>query len=143
MPSDSTRSARLAVVALGAASALVSTAFVLVLVLRLDALFFTLAEPLFSAPHPPHAMSDDTRMAQCILWGLFGGWGVAMAWAFARVPTVAVRELSRATMGGLVVWYVLDSGGCLLSNAPGNAAFNTVYMIAITIPLIRLMRRET
>lgn len=141
MTLDPTRRWRRWILALSIPATLTSIAFVLILVLRADALFFASADRLFTGAHPPHPMSDDTRMAQCILWGLFGGWSVTIAWTYARVPSAAIGEVSRALLGGLVVWYVLDSGGCILSGAAWNAAINTVYMVAITIPLVALVRR--
>jgi hypothetical protein len=122
--------------------ALGSTAFVAILVLRADAIFFAISEPLFVAPHPPHPMSADTRMANCIAFGLFAGWSVSIAWSYAAMPAAAIRTVSRALLAGLAVWFVLDSGGCILSGAPWNAAANSVYLVAMTIPLVALLRAK-
>src|SRR5690606_18198742 len=96
---------RLLIIAVNAMCAIWASAGVALLVLRADAIFFAMLEPLFLGPHPPHAMSDDTRMSQCIALGLFAGWAVTMAWTYATVPSIAIREISRALGGGLAVWY--------------------------------------
>ncbi len=136
------RAARRWIVGVSAVSALSSTAMVLVLVLRADAVFFAMAEPLFTGAHPPHPMSADTRMAQCIGFGLFAGWSVSMAWTFASVPSSAMRPVARALLIGLTVWFVLDSGGCILSGAGWNAVPNAIYFVAMALPLSGLLRAE-
>lgn len=128
------------VIAVAGLSALVSIAFVAILLARADASFLAINEPLFVGTHPSHALSDDTRMAQCIGFGLFGGWSVTIAWAYAIVPTNALRPMSKALLGGTVVWYGLDSIGSIASHAPWNAALNTVYFVAMVVPLVAIIR---
>lgn len=141
MERDPTTFWRRWIIAVSALATLGSVIAVIILVVRADSLFLAGMEPLFVEPHPAHPLSDDTRMAQCILFGLFGGWSVTMAWTFATIPRSAIVPVSRALLGGLVVWYVLDSAGSILSGAAWNAASNTVYMVLITIPLVALLRR--
>lgn len=140
LPTDATRRWRLLIIVVNVVCAIWAAWGVSLLVLRADATFFAMLEPLFLGPHPAHPMSDDTRMSQCIGLGLFAGWAVTMAWTYAIVPSIAIREVSRALGGGLVVWYVLDSGGCILSGAGLNVVGNTAYAVVMAIALVALRR---
>jgi hypothetical protein len=137
---DETKLWRRWVIAIGGLNALLSVFFLALLVAHADESFLAINEPLFVGAHPAHALSDDTRMAQSIGFGLFGGWSVAIAWTYAIVPASALGPVSKALLGGTVVWYALDSVGSIVSHAPWNAALNTVYFVLIVIPLVALIR---
>jgi len=56
------------------------------------------------------------------------------------VPAIRKGDTSitRTTMLAMVVWYVIDSTGSVVSGVSSNVFFNSIYLVLVLIPLIRI-----
>ena len=56
------------------------------------------------------------------------------------VPAIkkADTAITRTTMLAMVVWYVIDSTGSVASGVSSNVFFNTIYLVLVLTPLIRI-----
>ena len=56
------------------------------------------------------------------------------------VPAIkkADTSVTRTTILAMVVWYVIDSTGSVASGVSSNVFFNTIYLVLVLIPLIRI-----
>lgn len=84
--------------------------------------------------------APETRLMNAIGGGVMAGWGV-MLWMLAtrlypREPALATQLI----VTGIVVWFVIDSTGSVLSGAPLNALFNTSFLLIFCVPLWRAAR---
>jgi len=48
------------------------------------------------------------------------------------------RKTVRVTIWAFVGWYIIDSAGSVASGVASNAVFNTLFLIAILVPLMAL-----
>lgn len=56
------------------------------------------------------------------------------------VPAIkrADTSITRTTILAMVVWYVIDSTGSVASGVSSNVFFNSIYLVLVLIPLIRI-----
>ncbi len=52
------------------------------------------------------------------------------------------RKTVRVTIWAFVGWYIVDSAGSAASGVPSNVFFNTLFLIAILVPLLALRYDE-
>lgn len=99
---------------------------------------------LFDWTGPPHeeTLSRDARWFGAIFSGLSVGFGAAFTFIIApllTLPSLQARKIGKH--GGLISafgWYVVDSAGSFAAGVPSNVVLNTIFLIALTLPLFLL-----
>ncbi len=81
--------------------------------------------------------APETRLIGAIGGGVMTGWGL-MLWMlstrlYPREPALA-RQL---IITSIVVWFIVDSAGSIMSGAPLNALFNVSFLLIFCVPLWR------
>ena len=89
----------------------------------------------------PAFFAADTRAVNAVLGGTMVGWGVLM-YLFATPEQMKHNPaLPRMMMVALGAWFVVDSGGSLLAELPGNIVLNVAFMGLFVPPLVAIQRR--
>lgn len=89
------------------------------------------------------ASAPETRLAAGIAGGLLAGWG----WTLLAVLRRSIAQEGaegwawRAVLGGLLIWFALDSAASLAAGAAANVVGNLVFLALLGVPLA-LMRRS-
>ena len=74
-------------------------------------------------------VGDGGQFFLALIGGIMAGWGAMMiSLAGAWTPTTA-PALRRAVLVGTGVWYVLDSGGSVLTGAWPNVFMNSAFLL--------------
>ncbi len=91
-------------------------------------------------------LTRNARWFAAIMSGLSAGFGAFYVFLVAPLlmrPNLEVQQIARK--GGLiavVMWYVVDSIGSMAASVPSNVAMNTLFLLALAVPLI-LMKPNT
>jgi hypothetical protein len=95
------------------------------------------AHPLLAAGFGPFAWPEPAP-AEIGAWGRIGlviagaltaGWGVSL-------HQVAVGRSDRASVAGLLTWFVLDSTGSVTTGWVGNVALNVLFALAFVAAFV-------
>lgn len=79
--------------------------------------------------------APSTRFLAALTSGFLTGWGL-MIWCLRRwVYDAAPEGVRKSVLIGLICWFILDSGGSILSGNPSNALFNIVFLLLAVGPL--------
>ena len=101
--------------------------------------FFDLVRWHFEAG--PHQFDDDSRLLNGISGGLLIGWGSMMTWLSLGPIARGDAGARRAAWTAITGWFVADSLGSILSDTPGNIAFNVGIFLMFAFPLTMLGRK--
>jgi len=89
----------------------------------------------WGAAGPPPGAAAFQRWVYGTWGATIAGWGVFIAW-IAWYPYRRRELWTRSCMAaGLAVWYILDTGVSLHFGVVFNAAFNTLLLIFLGVPL--------
>jgi hypothetical protein len=100
-----------------------------------DVLFNNQIDPAFwGGEEPPPESAEFQRWIYGVLGATVAGWGVAMAFIVGYPFRRRERWAWYCLVTGLLVWYVPDTVLSLVY-APFNAAFNTLLLVAVGLPL--------
>ena len=79
--------------------------------------------------------APETRLMSAIGGGVMTGWAI-MIWMLATrlysKDPVLVKQL---IVTSIVVWFIVDSTGSVMSGAPLNALFNVSFLLIFCVPL--------
>ena len=89
----------------------------------------------------PTLFAEDTRAVNAVLGGTMVGWGVLMYLLATPEQMKHNPALPRMMMVALGAWFVVDSGGSLLAELPGNIVLNVAFMGLFVPPLVAIQRR--
>lgn len=103
---------------------------------------------LFDWTGGPHTemLTRDARWFAAIMSGLSAGFGAVYAFLVAPLllqPGLAAQKIAKR--GGLIaaaMWFVIDSAGSLGAGVPSNVAMNTLFLLALTVPLMMAKTSE-
>lgn len=107
-----------------------------------DTLFNSNVDPVFwGTAAVPAASLVFQRWAYAVLGATVAGWGVILA--FLAYHPFRKRELWswNCILAGMLVWYLPDTILSLQAGVVFNAAFNTLLLILVLLPLV-ITRRE-
>lgn len=106
-----------------------------------DFLFNRQINPVF---WPNGAVPAETVRFQQFTYGVLGatmaGWGMCFAILFQYALPRREPWVWRGAMTALVLWYVTDSAISWQCGVLFNVAFNTIFFIALAIPLVLVSR---
>ncbi len=88
------------------------------------------------------ALSDEARLASAILGGVMASWAWMMR-ALARQIARGVEGAHATAVQALIIWFVIDSTGSVLSGWPGNVALNAAFALLFAVPLAMLRPGRT
>ncbi len=83
-------------------------------------------------------VSEQTRLLSAISGGVFASWSVMLVLIIAPAVARGDEDIRRSALIAIFVWYFIDSAGSLAAGFAGNAAFNTVYLLMLLVPLMRV-----
>lgn len=132
--------ARRVALVVAASSTLLGVLGALALILHLDGPFLALHERAFLPRHEAHGLTPDLRLGQSIGFGFWAGLSLVQSILLATLEDRALVPVARAFLAGHVLWYLLDSGGSAASGAWVNVGTNTLYAVALGVPLAILAR---
>jgi len=87
-------------------------------------------------------LNDEARLASAILGGVMASWAWMML-ALTRQIGRRVEGAHATAVQALVIWFVIDSTGSVLSGWPGNVALNVVFALLFAVPLAMLRPGRT
>jgi hypothetical protein len=95
--------------------------------------FDVLSWPLDNSPA---GFTDAERQLSAILSGVLCGW----SWLLYKMahPEIFNERLRRLMVQSTWVWFILDSGGSILSGLPLNAVSNVIFALVLLVPLRKL-----
>lgn len=77
----------------------------------------------------------EFRLMSAIAGGVMVGWG-ALLWLLAGRGLAEAPALTRdVIMWSTPCWFVVDTTGSLVANAPVNAGVNVVFLLMIVVPV--------
>jgi hypothetical protein len=96
--------------------------------------------PFWGDAAPDATVADFQSWAYSVMGGAMFGLGALVA----GIAHVAIRRGERwawwTVAVGIAGWYVLDTGASALGEVWPNVVFNSVFLIAVAVPLIVLRR---
>ena len=75
------------------------------------------------------------RFLSALTGGFLAGWGVTIFCLRQWVYDVAPEPTRRATVAGLVAWFIFDSLGSVAAGVASNVIFNLIVLILAVGPL--------
>ena len=79
--------------------------------------------------------AGTAQFLSALTGGFLFGWGIMIfclrLWAYDAAPD----PVRKATVAGLVAWFLLDSTGSITSGNPWNVAFNVLVLVLAVGPL--------
>lgn len=93
--------------------------------------------PLGSTSEP---LDRNTKWLSAIGAGLLAMVAVLLWGVIAPALKKGDVLVARTTMLAVLVWYVIDGLGSIAAGVASNMVFNTVYLIAMLIPLIGIRK---
>ncbi|MBM3483155.1 MAG: hypothetical protein FJX66_07610 [Alphaproteobacteria bacterium] len=87
-----------------------------------------------------YQFDDDSRLLNGISGGLLIGWGSMMTWLSLGPIARGDGGARRAAWVAIGAWFLADSLGSILSDAPGNIVLNVGILLLFAIPLLALGR---
>jgi hypothetical protein len=86
----------------------------------------------------PATFSESDRQLSAVLGGVLCGW----AWLMYKLsdPQIFNQKIRVILIQSTIVWFVLDSGGSIISGLPLNAVSNMSFFLILLIPLIKLKK---
>lgn len=83
-------------------------------------------------------LTDTNHLADAILGGVMAGWAVMM-WLLAdRMLAKAPKETKSIIVVSLLVWFVIDSAGSVVSGAWLNVLANAGFLGLYLLPLRKI-----
>lgn len=99
---------------------------------------------IYQQPNLPAWANTEAQAYITFMYAVLGGVMAGWMALFIVVLQTSFREGKRAGWIGLaastVVWYVVDSGGSILTGFWQNAASNTGFALLLLIPLVATFR---
>lgn len=92
----------------------------------------------------PHTeeLTRDARWFAAIMSGLSAGFGALYVFVVSPLlllPNVKAKQIAkRGGLIGVITWFVVDSLGSFGAGVPSNVAMNTVFLLALSMPLIMM-----
>ena len=85
----------------------------------------------------------EAKMGYAIAGGVFAGFMIMIL--LITIPAIEQnnRDIMRATIYALLIWYVVDSGASIAGGAPMNAVSNAIFLALYLLPLIWVKTPET
>lgn len=80
-------------------------------------------------------LSQDARWLSAIGAGLTASFGVLFLLVVIPELKAGNRAVRKGTLIAIAVWYVIDSIGSVTAGVPSNAFFNTIFFLALVVPL--------
>jgi len=84
----------------------------------------------------PAQLSQNTMWLSSIGAGLVVALSVFLLGLVAPALENGDRRTIRVAMMAIIGWYVVDSAGSVASGVASNAVFNTIFLIAVLVPLL-------
>lgn len=86
----------------------------------------------------PVVMDAPARLGMGIAGALMVGWAATIALLVRSIDDLSPRLLGTATAIGVVSWYLLDGMVSVANGAALNVAGNTVFLIILLVPALKL-----
>lgn len=88
----------------------------------------------------PASFSERERQLSAILGGVLCGW----AWLMYKLSHKDIfnQNIRKFMVQSTWVWFIVDSGGSILSGIPLNALSNISFLLALLIPLSALRKTQ-
>lgn len=87
--------------------------------------------------------AQETRLMSAIGGGVMAGWG-ALLWLVSAHGFQADPAFARkAILTSVITWFLADSTASVLAGAPLNALFNVPFLLAFTMPIMRVPKTAT
>ena len=83
----------------------------------------------------PSEPDQITRLISAIGGGVMAGWGVLLWMMVTQVMPHQPEVARRMILISIIVWFVIDSTGSVVSGVPLNVAGNLIFLIAFLVPL--------
>ncbi|MEE9321905.1 MAG: hypothetical protein V3U76_15780 [Granulosicoccus sp.] len=80
-------------------------------------------------------LSQDARWLSAIGAGLTASLGVMLLLVVVPGLKAGIASVRSGALIAITVWYVVDSVGSVTAGVPSNAFFNTIFYLALVIPL--------
>ncbi len=107
-----------------------------------DLLFNRQVDPVFwGGQGPPAESAAFQRWAYGVLGATVAGWGVFLAFIAAAPFRRRERWAWSCVALGIALWYLADTALSLANRVYFNAAFNTLLLVLVALPLV-LTRRQ-
>ena len=87
--------------------------------------------------------TTEAKLGYAIAGGVFAGFMIMIL--LITVPAIEQgnRDITRATIYALLIWYVIDSGASIVGGAPMNAVSNAIFLVLYLLPLIWIKTPST
>ncbi len=80
--------------------------------------------------------TKEARWFAAIGGGLLSGMSTLFFLVIAPLVAEGDPAVRRRIVAAMIVWFVIDSAGSIAAGAPGNAAFNVVFLTMLVGPLL-------
>lgn len=88
----------------------------------------------------PNTLDTNTMWLSAIGAGLLAAVAVLLWGVVAPALARGDREVAHATLIAFLAWYFIDGAGSISVGIVSNVVFNTLYLMAIAIPLVGIPR---
>lgn len=83
----------------------------------------------------------EARLALVIAGGVFAGFSAFFLYVIAPAIAEGNERIKKAGILSLIIWFVTDSGGSIISGNPMNAFANVGFLVLYALPVL-LARKE-
>jgi hypothetical protein len=80
-------------------------------------------------------LSQDARWLSAIGAGLTASLGAFLLLVVVPGLKAGIANVRRGALIAITVWYIVDSVGSVTAGVPSNAFFNTIFFLALAVPL--------
>lgn len=80
-------------------------------------------------------LTQDARWLSAIGAGLTASLGVMLLLVVVPGLKAGIPGVRGGALIAITVWYVIDSAGSITAGVPSNAFFNTIFFLALAVPL--------
>lgn len=87
----------------------------------------------------PNILDQNTKWLSAIGAGLLAAFAILLGGVVAPAIRRGDTHTTKVALWAIAVWFVIDGLGSFAVGIPSNVFFNTIYLIAMIIPLIGVM----
>ena len=87
------------------------------------------------------ALDRNTKWLSAIGASFLGAVAVFLWGIVAPALKRGDAEVARTALLAFIVWYVIDSVGSIAAGVFSNAIFNTIYLVAMALPLLGMPKK--